>query len=183
MKYQRDSAEHNTKSNQLHCTRSKRSEIYRLLLKKLFCNSAVKIAHNAKFEWQFLTQAGLQPSGYFFDTQLAYQVVNAGIKTSASLENVARKLLRIQLDKTLQTSNWHQQLTPQQLQYAANAFVATMKPVIITMSLSSLAVIYIQSPHDDKGGLSLYDISDDDAGNGDGNDDGECVGGDGDGDW
>lgn len=129
----RDSAEHNTKSNQLHCTRDARTETYRLLLKKLFCNSAVKIAHNAKFEWQFLTQAGLQPSGYFFDTQLAYQVVNAGIKTSASLENVARKLLRIQLDKTLQTSNWHQQLTPAQLQYAATdaAILLDLYPILV----------------------------------------------------
>ncbi|MCC5622152.1 hypothetical protein [Nostoc sp. CHAB 5715] len=32
----------------------------RPLLKKLLCNSAVKIAHNAKFDWQFLTLAGLQ---------------------------------------------------------------------------------------------------------------------------
>jgi DNA polymerase I-like protein with 3'-5' exonuclease and polymerase domains len=108
------------KSNNLeHNTIDKRTKINRLLLNKLFCNSALKIAHNAKFEWQFLTQAGLQISGRFFDTQLAYQVLNAGIKSSASLENVTRKLLRIQLDKTLQTSNWNQHLTSEQLQYAA----------------------------------------------------------------
>ena len=64
----------------------------RQLLKKLLCNSAVKIAHNAKFDWQFLTLAGLQPSGQFFDTQLAYKVLTAGLKTSSSLQNIVKKL-------------------------------------------------------------------------------------------
>ncbi|MBD2341492.1 hypothetical protein H6G64_31585 [Calothrix sp. FACHB-156] len=51
----------------------------RSLLKQLLSNSAVKIAHNAKFDWQFLTLAGLQTSGKFFDTQLAYKVLTAGL--------------------------------------------------------------------------------------------------------
>lgn len=120
-------------NNVEHNTGDRRTKISRLLLNKLFCNSALKIAHNAKFEWQFLTQAGLQIAGRFFDTQLAYQVLNAGIKTSASLENVTRKLLRIQLDKTLQTSNWNQPLTPEQLQYAAldAAILLDLYPVLV----------------------------------------------------
>jgi DNA polymerase-1 len=109
------------------------TRIGRLLLKKLLCTAALKIAHNAKFEWQFFTQAGLQPSGRFFDTQLAYQVLNAGIKTSASLENVTLKLLRIQLDKTLQTSNWSQPLTQEQLRYAARdaAILLKLHPILL----------------------------------------------------
>ncbi|MBD2694171.1 bifunctional 3'-5' exonuclease/DNA polymerase [Anabaena catenula] len=123
--YKRNNVEHNTGE--------KRTKISRLLLNKLFCNSALKIAHNAKFEWQFLNQAGLQIAGRFFDIQLAYQVLNAGIKTSASLENVTRKLLRIQIDKTLQTSNWNQPLTPEQLQYAAldAAILLDIYPILV----------------------------------------------------
>jgi DNA polymerase-1 len=45
--------------------------------------------------------------------------LNAGIKTSASLQNVAAKLLHVQLDKTQQISNWHQPFTQAQLRYAA----------------------------------------------------------------
>jgi DNA polymerase I len=121
------------RNNMEQKTGNKCTNISRLLLNKLLCNSALKIAHNAKFEWQFLTQAGLQIAGRFFDTQLAYQVLNAGIKTSASLENVARKLLRIQIDKTLQTSNWHQSLTSEQLQYAAldAAILLDFYPILI----------------------------------------------------
>lgn len=91
----------------------------RPLLKKLLCNSAVKIAHNAKFDWQFLTLAGLQPSGQFFDTQLAYKVLTAGLKTSSSLQNIVKKLLHLQLDKTQQISDWCKPLTKVQLHYAA----------------------------------------------------------------
>jgi len=50
--------------------------------------------------------------------------------------------------------------------YALNAFWATLKPVALSLLLSSLAVIYIQSEatrQDKQSGLKVYDISDDDA--------------------
>ncbi|BAZ33909.1 DNA polymerase I-like protein (plasmid) [Cylindrospermum sp. NIES-4074] len=105
----------------------------RPLLKKLLCNSAVKIAHNAKFDWQFLTLAGLQPSGQFFDTQLAYKVLTAGLKTSSSLQNIAKKLLHLQLDKTQQISDWCKPLTKAQLHYAAvdAAILLDIYPIIL----------------------------------------------------
>ncbi|MHC5760571.1 bifunctional 3'-5' exonuclease/DNA polymerase [Nostoc sp.] len=105
----------------------------RQLLKKLLCNSAVKIAHNAKFDWQFLTLAGLQPSSKFFDTQLAYKVLTAGLKTSSSLQNIVKKLLHLQLDKTQQISDWCKPLKSVQLHYAAvdAAILLDLYPILL----------------------------------------------------
>jgi hypothetical protein len=50
-----------------------------------------------------------------------------------------------------------------EISYAINAFYATVQPVAISLILSSLAVVYIQSPFSNSiagGGLSVYDISD-----------------------
>lgn len=52
-----------------------------------------------------------------------------------------------------------------EVEYAVNAFVATLKPVVLTLCLSSLAVVYIQSPLTqgrENGGFSIYEINDDD---------------------
>ncbi|AFZ28328.1 DNA polymerase I family protein with 3'-5'-exonuclease and polymerase domains (plasmid) [Cylindrospermum stagnale PCC 7417] len=108
-------------------------KINRLLLKKLLSNSALKIAHNAKFDWQFLSQAGLHLSGRLFDTQLAYKVLTSGLKTSSSLQNIVQKLLQIQLDKTQQISDWCKPLTQSQLQYAAldAAILLDLYPILV----------------------------------------------------
>lgn len=105
----------------------------RSLLKQLLSNSALKIAHNAKFDWQFLTLAGLQPSGQFFDTQLAYKVLTAGLKTSSSLQNIVKKLLHLQLDKTQQISDWCKPLKSVQLHYAAvdAAILLDLYPILL----------------------------------------------------
>jgi DNA polymerase-1 len=105
----------------------------RPLLKQLLSNSALKIAHNAKFDWQFLTLTGLQPSGKFFDTQLAYKVLTAGLKTSSSLQNIVKKLLHLQLDKTQQISDWCKPLTKVQLHYAAvdAAILLDLYPILL----------------------------------------------------
>jgi DNA polymerase-1 len=91
----------------------------RRLLQRLLASPTLKITHNGKFDWQFLAQAGLQPAPPFFDTQLAYRVLTAGLKTSLSLQTLAQKLLNIELDKTQQVSDWSKPLTSKQLQYAA----------------------------------------------------------------
>jgi DNA polymerase I len=89
-------------------------------LRQLLNSPALKIGHNLKFEWQFLTQAGLGLAHPFFDTQLAYRVWSAGIKTKLSLKSVASKLLGVKLNKSLQHSNFAQaELTSGQLRYAA----------------------------------------------------------------
>jgi DNA polymerase-1 len=89
-------------------------------LKSLLQSSVLKIGHHLKFDWQFLTQAGLQPQPPFFDTQLAFKVWTAGIPLRSSLQAVVKKLLSITLNKTLQQSDFSQdRLTSKQIQYAA----------------------------------------------------------------
>jgi len=89
-------------------------------LQQLLSSSILKIAHNLKFDWQFLTQAGFQFSGPFFDTQLAYQVLKAGRKGKASLGVVTKKMLGIELDKSQQQNDFSQpDLSDEQLTYAA----------------------------------------------------------------
>ncbi|OUC14545.1 MAG: DNA-directed DNA polymerase [Alkalinema sp. CACIAM 70d] len=103
------------------------------LLQQFLAKPTLKITHNGKFDWQFLTQAGLQPSAPFFDTQLAYRVLTAGLKTSLSLQTLAQKLLNIELDKTQQVSDWSKPLTSQQLQYAAldAAILLELYPILV----------------------------------------------------
>mmetsp|Transcript_5232 Transcript_5232/g.5362 ORF Transcript_5232/g.5362 Transcript_5232/m.5362 type:complete len:457 (+) Transcript_5232:114-1484(+) len=80
-------------------------------------------------------------------------------------------------NSTSSNSNSQQQQSEQSLDieeilYASNAFWATLKPVALTLVLSSLAVIYIQSAttqSDNQSGLKVYDIDDDDTGGGDSN--------------
>jgi len=102
-------------------------------LQQILSSPAIKITHNGKFDWQFLAQAGLQPAPPFFDTQLAYQVLTAGLKTSLSLQTLAQKLLNIALDKTQQVSDWSQPLTSKQLQYAAvdAAILLELYPILV----------------------------------------------------
>jgi len=87
------------------------------LLKRLLQGTVLKIGHHFKFDWQFLTQAGMPPSGLLFDTQLAFKVWTAGIKVRSLLQAVAKTILAIELDKDQQQSDFSQaRLTPQQLQ-------------------------------------------------------------------
>lgn len=95
------------------------SKIDSFFIQQILSGSVLKIFHNGKFDWQFLTQAGLQPKEPFFDTQIAYRVLTAGLKTGLSLQTLAHKLLNIELDKAQQVSNWNKPLTKKQLQYAA----------------------------------------------------------------
>eukprot|EP01041_Mallomonas_annulata_P010489 gene10489-21882_t len=60
----------------------------------------------------------------------------------------------------------------EEILYASNAFWATLKPVALTLILSCLAVIYIQSAStkaDTQSGLKVYDITDDETEGGDSN--------------
>jgi DNA polymerase-1 len=102
-------------------------------LQQLLSSPVLKITHNGKFDWQFLAEAGLQPATPFFDTQLAYRVLTAGLKTGISLQTLAQKLLNIELDKTQQVSDWSQPLTSKQLQYAAldAAILLKLYPILV----------------------------------------------------
>jgi DNA polymerase-1 len=86
----------------------------------LMSPSLVTIFHNAKFDLQFLWQAGLQVQGRLIDTMLASQLLDAGLHMRRhSLADLVHDFLHETLTKEEQQSDWSGALTPQQLQYAA----------------------------------------------------------------
>jgi len=89
-------------------------------LKQLLASDCLKIGHNLKFDIMMLAMAELNLIPPYFDTYLAYKVLTAGLRKSSTLEMVARKLLRVKLDKSSQTSDFSHTLSSEQLQYAAN---------------------------------------------------------------
>lgn len=97
-------------------------------LRSILTSNALKVGHNCKFDWQFLSLAKLTPSPPFFDTYLAYRVLTAGLKKNCSLEALTAKFLGIKLDKSLQQSDFRFNLSPSQLQYAA-ADAAVLLPL------------------------------------------------------
>jgi DNA polymerase-1 len=88
-------------------------------LRKLLCGGATKILQNGKFDWQFLTMANLRVRGPYFDTNLASRVLSAGLKKSHDLATLADKYLKIKLDKQAQHSDFSENLSQAQLEYAA----------------------------------------------------------------
>ena len=85
-------------------------------------------------------------------------------------ESESSQLLRMpSLERKVPSEKNHQSGLPaadfnhKEISYAISAFYATLQPVAITLVLSSLAVVYIESPFSQlsaDGGLSVYDISD-----------------------
>ena len=71
---------------------------------------------NGSFEWRHLTHAGLQvPS--LHDVQLLDRL--ASHKMHRSLADAAKEWLHVDLDKSLQSSDWGSALSPEQIRYAA----------------------------------------------------------------
>lgn len=102
-----------------------------LALKALLENPGVlKIAQNAKFEYEMLRQqVGITVTG-IFDTMLAERLITAGIGREISLKAIAQKYLGAVLDKSVResfyklASNGDAYLAPEQLHYAArDAFI------------------------------------------------------------
>jgi ribonuclease D len=87
---------------------------------------ATVVAHNALFDLWFLSTLGFEP-GRVADTMILSQLLYAGSKveplkrgqTSHSLDSVAQRELRLELDKTHQSSDWGGTLTPEMIEYAA----------------------------------------------------------------
>lgn len=84
------------------------------------------VAHNLQFDLDFLEEhVGWKPKGPIFDTMVAWQLLQCGRREpdgsplSARLENVARIVLNVELDKTWQKGPWDGLLYEDQLQYAA----------------------------------------------------------------
>ncbi|MDJ0840019.1 MAG: DNA polymerase [Acidobacteriota bacterium] len=79
----------------------------------------VKVLHNAKFDVkQLLYHYNLEMKNIFC-TMLASKLLAMGLEARHSLAEVAWKWLGESVDKALQTSDWADQLTVDQVQYAA----------------------------------------------------------------
>ena len=104
-----------------------------LALKGLLENPGVlKVAQNAKFEYEMLRQqTGISIAG-IFDTMLAERLLTAGISREISLKAIAQKYIGATLDKTVREAFYKMAavgdayLAPDQLHYAArDAFIMT----------------------------------------------------------
>lgn len=90
------------------------------LLDLLAANRPIKVAHNAKFDAEFLLQHHGVRLGAVFDTYLASLLISAGNESDRhGLEPVAARYLNVELDKSFQVSDWSGELSESQLEYAA----------------------------------------------------------------
>src|SRR5829696_8138885 len=84
------------------------------------------VAHNALFDLGFLSSLGFEPSKVA-DTMILSQLFYAGSRveplkrgqTSHSLGSVVERELGLELDKTHQSDDWGDTLTPEMIEYAA----------------------------------------------------------------
>lgn len=76
------------------------------------------VGHNLAFDLQFLGRLGFTP-GRVWDSMLASQLLEGGLHSKHSLQEVARRYLNIELDKADQTADWSGPLTEKMLRYAA----------------------------------------------------------------
>jgi DNA polymerase I-like protein with 3'-5' exonuclease and polymerase domains len=80
----------------------------------------IKIAHNAKFDAKWIKHHLNVELGGVFDTYIASQLVSAGDTDHRhSLAEVVNRYLNQEVDKTQQVSNWADELSQSQLEYAA----------------------------------------------------------------
>lgn len=120
-------------------------------LRQLLTGPAIKVFHNGKFDWKFLGKAGLKPTGPYFDTMLASQLLKAGLPSSHSLKAIAAEYLRIELEKDQQTSDWNGEISSAQLEYAARDAAIllqlreVMKPKLIEAGLVEAAKLEFEA--------------------------------------
>lgn len=78
------------------------------------------IGHNLAFDLGIIrAQAGRRLKfTNLWDTMLSHKLLNNGLNSSATLQAVAKSLLGVDLDKSLQTSDWDGELSDEQLAYA-----------------------------------------------------------------
>jgi DNA polymerase-1 len=102
------------------CQRVNSTELFPILAERTL------VAHNALFDLGFLSSLGFEPAEVA-DTMILSQLLHAGSKveplkrgqTSHSLDSVVRRELGLDLDKTHQSSDWGDTLTPEMIEYAA----------------------------------------------------------------
>src|SRR6516164_5575923 len=86
--------------------------------------------HHGRFDLMFLHAAGLPwPTARLFDTQIAGQLLGAGTPdgylSACGLAALAERWLGVDLDKSLQQSDWRGSLTPEQITYAVRDAMVT----------------------------------------------------------
>lgn len=90
-------------------------------LAELFQGAPIKVLQNAKFDLKFLQQAGLSITGKLFDTMVAAQLLDAGVRSHGyNLGELVKVYLGEDLSKEQQRSDWSNlNLSSEQLEYAA----------------------------------------------------------------
>lgn len=111
------------------------------------------VAHNAQFDLDFLAECfGYHHEGPIFDTMVAYQMLTNGRGDSASLGNVARKVLGVKVDKNYQKIDWGAPfLEPAAFEYAA-------KDTKLLMELHPKLEEALHNVSNIYGGNTLYDL-------------------------
>ncbi len=95
------------------------------LAQLLSTNSIIKIFHNAKFDLEFLTAAGVRVNN-LFDTMIAEKVLTRGANQSASLAETLYRYFAVDLDKTQRSKfnrNWDGVWTDELVHYALSDVV------------------------------------------------------------
>ena len=78
------------------------------------------LAHNAIFDLGWCAAYGWHPGGQIHDSMLASKLIyNGQSKIKHGLAQVSERVLKIELDKTQQKSDWSGELDPEQIKYAA----------------------------------------------------------------
>src|SRR5919199_300551 len=89
-------------------------------LREVLEEGPVKVLHNAKFDYSFLTAEYGIALAPIFDTMLAAQLLAGGDQSpSFALEAVAERYADITLDKTARKEDWSGELSGAQIEYAA----------------------------------------------------------------
>lgn len=92
----------------------------RSFLRALMSGNAVKVIQNAKFDMKFLREAGFPVTGRIFDTYIAAQLLRQKTRlTSFGLDTLAQHYLSLDVPKTQQSSDWRDDLSLEQYEYAA----------------------------------------------------------------
>jgi DNA polymerase I-like protein with 3'-5' exonuclease and polymerase domains len=98
-------------------------------LAELLRGGPIKVLQNAKFDLKFLQQARLSIAGKLFDTMLAAQLLDAGVRSHGyNLAELVKVYLGEDLSKEQQRSDWsNPSLSSDQLEYAARDAVILLR--------------------------------------------------------
>jgi DNA polymerase-1 len=110
----------------------------------------VKVFHNAKFDLEFLTTAGLSVENVF-DTMIAEKVLTRGANQSASLAETLYRYFAIDLDKSQRakfTKKWDGVWTDDLVNYALSDVVHL--PLLMREQLAWLEKLNLQAEYSDQ---------------------------------